>query len=114
MKKHIVNLTFISILTIASLLIGCQSQSVDNGGLPRDNPPPVQIKVNGKIYDTTLGAYCWGPDEDGYHECTDTGGPEELLSDTERIKVASEVVITIMMDYEPHPNIIYFTQIQNG
>ena len=114
MKKHIVNLTFINILAVVILLTGCKSQLVDNERLPGDNPPPVQIEVNGKIYDTTLGAYCWGPDEDGYHECADTGGPEELLSDAEPIKVTPRDEITIIMDYAPLPNKIYLTQIVDG
>lgn len=104
----------IAIILIVLLLSGCNdktSKQADKpGGLSGDKPPNVSLKINGEIYETTIGSYCWESDSKGSAECIDTAGAVDLLKDREPIQVQSGELVTLVMDYEPKPNDIYLTE----
>lgn len=103
MSKYL-NYTIVLILIILS---GCSS----NDGMKGDKPPKTMIEIQEQTYEMKLGTYCWQSNNKGI--CVDTGGPEELLKGKKPIKVKPGEEITVVMNYNPKPNVINLSQINN-
>ncbi|MBP0723839.1 hypothetical protein J5Y03_01415 [Bacillus sp. RG28] len=98
-------------LTVLFLFINLTSCS-SNDGMKGDKPPKTMIQIGGQTYETKLGTYCWS--SKGKGECVDTAGPVELLKGKKPIEVKPGEDITVMMNYNPKPNEIHLTQINNN
>lgn len=112
MKKF----TFLGAMFIALIVSGC-SDSYNKGTteiISGDQPPNVIVEVEGEMYETVLGSYCWDS-SNGELECVDTfAGSVDLLKDKEPIQIKAGEKIVLKMDYTPKPSKIHFTQITNG
>jgi|SRR5690625_411636 len=114
MKKFAV----VAVLLFVFILSGCNGILTKNTDVNEslsgdDNPPNVNIEIEGEKYETKLGSYCWGPNSNGKAECVDTAGPVMLLEDEEPIQVLAGEKVTLIMDYTPKPNEIHLSQIKN-
>ena len=97
-----------SILFTVFILTGCSS----NDGMKGDKPPQVMIQIGEQTYETKLGTYCWNAKGKG--ECVDKVGPVELLKGEKPIEVRPGEDVTFLMNYNPKPNEIDVTQINNN
>ncbi|MBM7650399.1 hypothetical protein JOC78_003389 [Bacillus ectoiniformans] len=103
------------VLAMAFIVSGCNGlqRNTDGGGLSGDAPPDVNIEVDGKMLETKLGSYCWGPDSnEKAAECVDAAGSLELLEGKEPIQVQAGEPIKIHMDYTPKPTNIHLSQVK--
>lgn len=63
-------------------------------------PPIVKLEVNGEIYPTAQGSYCWNNKNVG--ECADMVSPTEIVKDTSPIIFGPGDIITILVDRKPY------------
>lgn len=87
---------------------GCAEQET----VEEQKPPLVSIEIDGETFETTTGSYCWG--DSNSSTCVDKVGPVELLEDKKPIKVTPGEKITFAMDYEPKPNEVDVTRMDNN
>ncbi len=82
MKK----LLFFVFFMIGALLAGCNQETVFSS-----RPPNMNIEIDGKLYETKLGTYCWTKG------CVDTVGPQELLKgkDPIQVKPGEEIILQL-------------------
>ena len=71
----------------ALLLVGCSSAQ-------SNNPPKLTLEINGKVYQTEQGTYCWA------NRCVDMVSPEEIMVGKGTIKVAANEEIKLVMNYK--------------
>ncbi|SDE09833.1 hypothetical protein SAMN04488126_103192 [Bhargavaea beijingensis] len=100
-------ITFVLLITF--LISGCSNP---NTVLSGDAPPDVSLTIDDEMYGTILGSYCWSSAR--LTECVDTAGPVELMEGKEPIKVQSGEPILLVMDFEPKPNNVCLSKIENG
>ncbi len=93
------------------ILLGMMIMGCSHDGLSGEEPPKATIQIANKSYSTTLGSYCWHSNGKGI--CADTAGPVELLEGKKPIEVKAGEQITFEMNYEPKPNEIHVSQINN-
>jgi hypothetical protein len=98
----------VAILFFILILTGCSTIN----GLKGKKPPKTIVQVENQTYDTKLGTYCW--QSKGQGECVDTAGPVELLDGKKPIEVKPGDPVKIKMNYNPKPNEIHLTQINNN
>lgn len=98
------------------ILGGCNTDSENEAitNLTGDTPPDVSVQIDGEMYETKMGAYCWDSETTGSATCIDTAGAEALLEGEKPIAVEAGEVITFKMDYLPQPNSYYLTQVKGG
>ncbi|MFC7364065.1 MULTISPECIES: hypothetical protein [Bhargavaea] len=105
MKRLIIT----SLLLFSFIVNGCSNM---NTSLSGDGPPDVSLDIHDEMYGTILGSYCWSSVR--VAECVDTVGPVELMEDKEPIKVQAGEQILLVMDFEPKPNEIHLSRIENS
>lgn len=96
------------LILIIVFITGCAEQEIDK----EENPPLVLIEIGSENFETKTGSYCWG--DSNSSTCVDKAGPVELLEEKEPIKVKPGEKISFIMDYEPKPNGVGVTQIDNN
>lgn len=99
------NKLIISVLCALFFMAGCSNKVIGPSG---EKPPKALIEIGNETYETTIGSYCWE------NTCTDTAGPVELLEGKDPVEVKPGEIISFRMDYEPKPNQISVTQINNN
>ncbi|MFD1738697.1 hypothetical protein ACFSCX_19440 [Bacillus salitolerans] len=91
---------FILAVVLGLTIVGCSK-----GEMLDSNPPSVYLQIDQEKYLTKLGTYCWK------NKCADVKAPPtERLKGKEPIVVTPGEVISLLMDYEPKPNEVYFAQ----
>lgn len=98
------------IILMVGVLGGCSSYLTSENPFTV-KPPDVLLEIRGETYETVLGSHCWG--NDNQMECVDTTGPPELVEGEQPIKVQPGESITFLMDYDPKPNEVFVTQIDD-
>lgn len=104
MKKWLI----LIIVFMGLYVTGCAEQET----VEEQKPPLVSIEIGSEIFETITGSYCWGGSNSS--TCVDKAGPVELLEEKEPIKVEPGKKISFTMDYEPKPNEVDVTQIDNN
>jgi hypothetical protein len=103
-------LFFIVLITIMNA--GCSKGESSINGMTGSNPPIAKIKIGKETFSTKLGSYCWIVGSKS--TCVDTAGPVELLKNEKPIRVKAGEEVTFEMDYEPKPNEVHVTQVNEN
>ncbi|MFF2878673.1 hypothetical protein ACFVR2_20370 [Gottfriedia sp. NPDC057991] len=98
----------VAVLFFFLILAGCSASN----GLKGNKPPKTMVQIANQTYDTKLGTYCW--QTKGQGECVDTAGPVQLLEGKKPIEVKPGENVKIIINYNPKPNEIHLTQINNS
>lgn len=100
------------IVLIAITIAGCSKSESSTNEMTGSKPPIAMIKIGEETFSTKLGSYCWAVRNKG--TCVDTAGPVELLKNEKPIRVKAGEEVTFEMDYEPKPNEVHVTQINEN
>ncbi|WP_335872258.1 hypothetical protein [Bacillus sp. 2205SS5-2] len=100
----VISLTLLGLFSILIFIFNSITGNVLNG----ETPPIVEIEVENKTQETTLGTYCW------QDKCVEKAGPEEILKGKEPIIVKAGDSIKLNMNYETPPNKFRLIQINNS
>lgn len=104
---HLILLSFVFVLASCSAVESEAGKS--HGEHAISHPPEAQIEIDGEVYPTVLGTYCWSYKNTG--ECVDTAGPVELLKGEAPIETRPGEEIKFVISYIPEPNEFHLMQL---
>lgn len=103
---------FLFLVLIGISLAGCSKSESLTNKMTGSKPPIAMIKIGEETFSTKLGSYCWTVRNKS--TCVDTAGPVELLKNVKPVQVKAGEKVTFELDYEPKPNEIHVTQINEN